>query len=175
MSIAKRITHFSLIVLTVLWHIPLQPLAAQTGSNIEAISTAPLAPVAIKLAKDGVLHGTAVFANGNPANGETVILGRAGKPIAKTKSDNQGRFKFTLVRPGDYQIATRDSAAFLQCFAFDKAPQESVPQILLSKKAMIARGQQPLSVLCHPLLIGLVIAAAIAIPIAVAANNDDAS
>ncbi|QDV69193.1 Nickel uptake substrate-specific transmembrane region [Rosistilla carotiformis] len=174
MDIAKRALHFLLIGTVVSWHMPIAQLAAQEAPH--AIAAAPeIHPIAVVLVGDRMLQGTSITRDGKPASGQTVVLGQKGKVVSKTTADAQGRFQFTIQKPGDYQIASADAAAFVTCCTAATAPSNAVKQILISQDAMIARGQQPLSVLLHPLLIALVIAAAIVIPIAVSNNKDDAS
>ncbi|QDS89226.1 hypothetical protein EC9_34230 [Rosistilla ulvae] len=174
MDLTKRALHFLLIGTVVSWHMPIATLAAQQPPA--AIAAAPeVHTIPVLLAGNRTLQGTSVTRDGKPAAGKTVVLGQQGKVVAKTAADENGRFQFTIDKPGDYQIATADAAAFLTCHTAATAPAKAVKQILVSQDAMIARGQQPISALLHPLLIGLVIAAAIVIPIAVSNNKDDAS
>ncbi|QDV12685.1 hypothetical protein CA51_25710 [Rosistilla oblonga] len=174
MDLTKRALHFLLIGTVVSWHMPIATLAAQQPP--QAIAAAPeMTSIPVLLVADRTLQGTSITRDGKPASGGTVVLGQKGKVLAKTTADESGRFQFTIEKPGDYQIASTDAAAFVTCFPAATAPKNAVKQILISQDAMIARGQQPVSALLHPLLIGLVIAAAIVIPIAVSNNKDDAS
>ena len=111
-------------------------------------------------------------AGGKPAANQSVVLGKQGKPIARTLTDDQGRFQFERIVPGEYQLATTDSIELVSCQPFDAAAPDAVPNVLMSKEAMVTRGTIK-DTLFHPLFVGLVIAAAIAIPIAIAANNND--
>lgn len=177
MHITKRALHFLLIGTVVSWHMPVASLFAQQPTPATAATEAAetITPIAVRLADDRTLQGTSVTRNGQPAAGQTVVLGQRGKVVAKTTADDDGRFQFTLKKPGEYQLATADAVAFVNCFTAATAPADAVSQILVSQDAMIARGQQPISALLHPLVIGLVIAAAIVIPIVVSNNKDDAS
>ncbi|MEZ6088374.1 MAG: carboxypeptidase-like regulatory domain-containing protein [Pirellulaceae bacterium] len=172
----SRPFHYLLIATIVLWQVSVTSLRAQESVASESAEVAeqPIVPVAVVLTRNQSLEGTALDNDGKPAAGKIVVLGRDGKMIAKTFADDTGRFRFTAMRSGDYQIATAEAGAFVRCYQRSVAPEGAVPQVLVSRGAMIARGQQPASVLLHPLLIGLVIAAAIVIPIVVS-NSDDAS
>lgn len=163
----RKVACLFLVAVVFSWHVPTCVVGQEDPS-----ATAKIVPVSIALGADGVLHGQALDKQNRPAAGRTVVLGKKGKPIAKAVADSQGMFVFKRLKPGDYQIATSEAAAFLNCHSFEAAPQNAVKRILLSQQSMIARGQQPARVLLHPLFIGLVIAAAIVIPLAVSANDD---
>ena len=178
MSLKKQTIHWTLIFCVLCWHVPLKHVVAQEAAADQAVqyTEKDTAPIDVSL-KNGVLNGSAFEAGGKPAIGKTVVLGKGGKVLSKTTVDAQGRFAFKGIKPGPYQLATQEAAAFVNCVAL-KPNQETkgvATQITLSRQAMIERGQQPASVLLHPLLIALVIAAAIAIPIAISNDKDDAS
>ena len=171
-----RNTFHVFLILTVLsWHLPIRAMAQTSPSaGPQQTLTEEIQPIEIVLHR-GTLSGIVMDSNGKPAAGRTVVLGRNGKVLAKVRAGNNGRFQFNKMKAGDFQIATNDSAAFLRCVNAGAASKDAVKQVLLSRQAMIERGQQPASVLLNPLLIGLVIAAAIVIPIVVSNNKDDAS
>lgn len=175
MKSPKTTFHAFLIVTVLSWHLPIQAMAqTQPSTGSQRTLTEEIQPIEVVL-NSGVLSGTVMDSNGKPAAGRTVVLGRNGKVLTKVRADKNGRFQFNKMKAGEFQIATNDSAAFLRCVNAGAASKEAVKQVLLSRQAMIERGQQPASVLLNPVLIGLVIAAAIVIPIAVSNNKDDAS
>ncbi len=185
MSHYKHFVHLGLICLVVSWQIPIHQATAQSGAS-DAHSrqdtspdTSPdtskpaIKPVAVALADGGTIHGQAMASNGVPAAHTTVALGLKGKVIGRQRTDGEGRFTFSPLKPGVYVIATGQTALIVRCYNLHDAPQDAVRELLLSRDTMIARGQQPVCVLLDPLVIGVVIAAAIAIPIAVSNNDDD--
>jgi hypothetical protein len=111
---------------------------------------------------------------GKPAAGQTVVLGKQGKVVSRTKTNAEGGFLFEKIAAGEYQLATNDSVALVQCHEANEQVADAVPSVLMGREAMLARGHLK-ETLFHPLFVGLVIAAAIAIPIAIAANDEDAS
>lgn len=148
---------------------------AEAEQAAAATAEAEVARVAVRLDQQQMLRGTVRDDEGRLAAGTGVVLGRGGKPLHRTETDQQGRFVIGPLTPGAYEIASPDAAAFLQVEAPTADPERSAAAVEVSRKAMIARGQDPRRTLLHGALIALVIAAAIAIPIAIAADDDDAS
>ncbi len=128
----------------------------------------------VKLDEQNVLKGTVMQTGGKPAANKTVVLGREGKPIGRAIADAEGRFQFANVKPGVYQLATTETAELVQVHPAAAAVPNAVNHVIMGGEATTARGQGfNRQMLLHPLFVGLVIAAAIAIPIAIANNDDD--
>jgi hypothetical protein len=144
----------------------------------EATSASPASlkidPTKVYLTESGSLQGTVMSPGGKPAANKPVVLGKNSKAIGRVSTDANGAFSFPKVPEGEYQLATGDSVALVECHDRSKPVEGAVPSVLMSQEAMLARGHIK-DHLFHPLFVGLVVAAAIAIPIAIAANDDDAS
>lgn len=163
-----------LIATTPLWGLP-GKLLADGGATAEQSAVQPekVEALPVRLSADRRLRGQAKTASGEPAAGVPVVLGVKGKPIGRVIADEQGRFEFGPVDAGSYQIATKDAVAVIEAHTASDAPEQALQKVEVSQPAMIARGQSPVRWLTHPLFIGLVIAAAIAIPVAIAVSDDD--
>lgn len=163
-----------LIATTPLWGMPGKLLAdggaaaERSAHQAEKVDVLP-----VRLSGDHRLRGQAKTASGEPAAGVPVVLGVNGKPVGRVMADEQGRFEFGPIRPGHYQIATKDAVAVIEAHTASAAPEQALQTVEVSQGAMIARGQSPAQWLTHPLFIGLIIAAAIAIPLAIAFDDDD--
>ena len=173
----RKLLSLCLIALAPCWGSPALILAAESGQGSSKDRKALLAQhrvdaIPVKLAADQTLQGIVRDNEGKPAAKTPVVLGVHGKPIAKVMSDEGGRFRFGPLKPGEYQIATKDAAAMLAVYSLkDKTKAE--PKLEVSKAAMIARGQSPSSILSNPWFVGLTVAAAIAIPAAIVLSDDD--
>lgn len=122
----------------------------------------------IALQAGGALEGQFVDAQGQPAVGDVVQVKHVQTGTATTvRTDAHGRFRLTNLRGGLYQVTAGTSTMVCRLWREGTSPPVA-SQLLLVKGDRIERGQRPFcDALTNPLVIGLVIAAAIAIPIAV--------
>jgi hypothetical protein len=152
------------------------PLRSAVGNENPAQSP-PVGFVAteIQLGEKDSLRGTVMLPGGKPAANQTVVLGREGKLLQRVTADENGTFAFTGLKPGTYQVATRDAVALVKCLPENPTTNKEVSkELIMSQEAMLARGNSR-NALLHPFFVGLVILAAIAIPIAISKDNDEAS
>jgi hypothetical protein len=158
------------------WLVPIQVVAAETQSR--SVAVAPVQPIIrdIALGKNGSLTGQLVDAQGHGRPNQPVVIQRQGAEPRKIQTDQEGRFSVSGLTGGTYQVATVDSAALCRCWTEKVAPPAARKDVLLVSGEGIQRGQYPFGEMLFsaPVLIALVIAAAIAIPIAVH-NSQDAS
>jgi hypothetical protein len=155
------------------WGIPVQVFAQDSaGPTVEALAANPVEAVSVRLGSDRYLRGVAKTAEGKPAADVPVVLGVNGRVVGRVIADKEGKFAVGPLKPGKYQVATRDAVAMLAVHAPESAPQDSADTIEVSRPAMVARGQTP-GMLTNPWFIGLVVAAAIAIPLAIVLADDD--
>lgn len=161
--------------------IPLPLLqAADTPLAPVAKTTAPLAAKVVTrdvaLSETRELRGRMVDKNGQRVGNRTVVAVHSDKSSLQTMSDANGEFRFVGAKPGVYQIASQRSYQVCRCWAANTAPPAATQQLLVVEGDETLRGQKPVGeLLCGPVLIGLLIAAAIVIPIAVHNSQKSAS
>ena len=141
-----------------------------------AAGAAPL-PTAfcdVRLSDDGTLHGQWLDAHGAAVAQQTVVLCQGTRALAETRTDAAGRFAFLRIRGGIYQITNGSTAVACRVWTGSAAPPAALQQVLVTDRADVVRGAQPISALfTNPLVIGLIIAAAVAIPLAVHKNQQE--
>ncbi len=98
-----------------------------------------------------------------------VVLLRDGQTIATGLSNEEGRVTFSGLSGGPCQLRIEEQITAVRLWTATAAPPVAVDQLLVVSDQNVQRAQQSLCHLCgqEPLMIGLLIAAAIAIPIAV--------
>jgi len=148
-------------------------LAADPASVLLTPQKQPLA-LDVKLDAKRGLHGELRDAQGKLMPKTDVTLWQQKQLKQRTLSDAQGRFRFTEVRGGIYQIATPEAAITCRAWTAQAAPPHARESLLIVTNIYSARGQQPINeVFCYnPFLMGTIIAAAIAIPIAIHDSGD---
>jgi hypothetical protein len=128
----------------------------------------------IRLDLQGTLHGKLIDLEGRPVIEETLELIREGQTITRAISGQDGQFRFAQVAGGIYQIRFGSSMVVCRVWTDAAAPPVAKSQLIVLEAAPVVRGQQPVSeIFRNPLFIGLLVAAAIAIPVAVHQSQGD--
>lgn len=128
----------------------------------------------VRLGENGLLRGRMVDLDGRAVPGETIQLRRSGRTLAEVASSKGGEFAFSGVAGGVYQIHFAPYTVNCRAWTAAAAPPVAKDQLVVLSAPPAVRGQQPIQALYRsPLFIGLVIAAAVAIPIAIHNANDD--
>ncbi len=127
----------------------------------------------IALTRDNALNGRLVDETGQPVVGTRVAIYSKGHMTAATVSDQAGAFSLVTNRGGVYELHTGDRFQIVRLWHYDAAPPSAESTILLRVGEETVRGQRPIECLfCfQPWFLGVLIAAAIAVPIAV--HNSD--
>jgi len=164
--------------------------AGSMGANSTNPPEPRVAPIAdVALENDGALLGQAVTAQGQPVAGATVLLDN-GREQASTTTDARGRFRFADVRGGAYRVRTNQQTKLCRVWKAGTAPPAANKGVLIVDGKQAVLGQYCSSpvgcgspvragwdgakeVFKNPLVIGGVIAAAIAIPVALHNSDDD--
>lgn len=151
-----------------------------------AASPVPASGVAdIALGEGGLLTGRVVNAQGAPIVDTAVSLQQAGEEVAATVTNEEGVFAVRGLRGGLYQVVSDGGVVTYRLWAPNTAPPAA------NQAALVVTGQEILAgqygphqsgggglmgwVREHPLLVAAGIATAIAVPIAVADDDDDSA
>ncbi len=129
----------------------------------------------ISLNSRGVLHGLVYDRQAQPRAEIAVGLRHDGRLIGQATTDANGRFQFAGLRGGTYHVVTIDSSVVCRVWTADAAPPAAEKAVVVVSQVGLVRGQQPLDELFvfHPVLMGALVAAAVAIPIAIRNSGDD--
>jgi hypothetical protein len=149
------------------------PLTAEQPIPVPPAKQRPLV-LDVGLDANRALRGEVRDAQGQAQANTDVVLWKKDVIVQRTRSDGKGRFRFRDLKGGHYQIATPDSKVACRAWTAGHAPPSARKSLLIVANVYSARGQQPINeVFCfNPFLMGTIIAAAIAIPIAVHNSGD---
>lgn len=153
----------------------LAPLPSTVPASLSA--KAIPAPKDVALGVLGELRGQLLDAQGRVRANEFVMVQRPGQAPIRVQTDDQGRFVVAGLSGGAYQVFAKESAITCRCWTAQTAPPVARQELLVVTGEGVQRAQRPFGDLLFstPVLVGLVIAAAVAIPIAVHNSQDDAS
>ena len=154
------------------WVFPMHALQAQSPSSADDSRPAILGDV--RLDSAGTLRGKVVDGQGQPQRDQRLRLYRAGELLGELRTNPEGDFAFPRLRGGVYQLQLREVMVTCRVWTRAAAPPIAREQLLLVDAPEIARGQQPIGeIFTNPLFLGLLVAAAIAIPVAVHNSQQD--
>lgn len=131
----------------------------------------------VSLREDGAFFGKVVDAQGCPIAKAEILFCQTSKTIAKVLSHEQGDFYVTGLRPGVYQVVVSPNhTVTVRVWDKHSAPPIARSELLIIVGHETVRGQRRLGELLpleNTVVVGGMVAAAIAIPIAVANSSDD--
>ena len=147
-----------------------------------AIAAEPVAagPTDVALRSGGVLVGQVVDQQGAAKAGAPVSIRFAEHEVVRTVTDQNGVFAAQGLRGGQYQLLTVDGMTVCRLWAPDTAPPAARPAALLVSGNTAVRGQWsggPMGswvgwIKAHPYITAGIVASAIAIPLALADDDD---
>ncbi|MBI2478565.1 MAG: carboxypeptidase regulatory-like domain-containing protein [Planctomycetia bacterium] len=179
MKIDRRMCWIVSVLTLVTSVTPVQELVAgdRQGHAEQPDRAARNSPVVdVELMPGGILAGQVVDSSGRPDVGQAIVVRQSTREPIVTFSDQAGRFRVSGLSAGLCQIAHRESAIACRCWSPRTAPPAAERELLLTSGATVERGQRPFAdLLCGPVLIGMIIGAAIAIPIAIHNSKKSAS
>ncbi|MFV1968923.1 MAG: carboxypeptidase-like regulatory domain-containing protein [Pirellulaceae bacterium] len=180
MTVLRIVKTTAVVLACLTWVLPVHelcaapPLASASVDPSLSPATSPIHDVV--LGPGGRLAGQVLDPQGRPLKDQAVLILGHNAPPKRVISDTQGRFAISGLHAGVYQVATDTAVIQCRCWAAGTAPPVAQEEVLLVANSSIERGQRPFGeILANPLLIGLIIAAAIAIPIAVRNSKKSAS
>jgi hypothetical protein len=146
-----------------------------------AMAATPAAAAAnsdIALRTGGLLVGQVVDQQGVAKAGTPVSVQFAGKEVVNTTTDANGVFAAKGLRGGQYQLVTPQGGSVCRLWAADTAPPSARPAALVVSGNEVVRGSGPGGawvgwVKAHPYITAGTVAAAIAIPFALASDDSD--
>lgn len=129
----------------------------------------------IALGANNSLHGVVRDSDGKLQPKMDVSIWHGPVMVQQARTDSVGRFSFHGLRGSIYQIRTAATTVTCRAWTAATAPPKAQSTILLLSNTDSVRGQRPLgdAFVFNPFLMGALIAAAIAIPIALHNSNDD--
>ncbi|WP_153557896.1 carboxypeptidase-like regulatory domain-containing protein [Roseimaritima sediminicola] len=152
--------------------------AIDTGQHAPAPSVQIKRTIGDVVLHDGQLRGALVDDAGRGVEDAPVVIGQDGKPLKELRTDKQGRFRYTVPKPGLYQVVSHSTAAGYRLWTAETAPEGAKQGIVHQVDPQVARGAHPGGLwawLTNPVFLALLIAAAIAIPLALDDDDDPAS
>jgi hypothetical protein len=132
----------------------------------------------VALRQGGVLVGQVVDRQGAAKANTAVSIRYADHEVVRATTDENGVFAAKGLRGGQYQLLTDDGASVCRLWAADTAPPSARPAALVVSGNNVVRGQGPANswvtwMKAHPYITAGTVAAAIAVPLALADNEDD--
>lgn len=127
----------------------------------------------IALRDGGVFVGQYVDAQGAALADADVRMVVDGRTVAVSKTDKQGVFAVKGLAKGQYDVIAMDTKATFRCWDGKTAPPSARNGALIVTGEDAMNGQLGLrGMLANPWVIGGIVAAAVAIPVAVHNSND---
>ncbi len=151
------------------------PFSSTPTSSASAAGQIVIRDVA--LSPGGLLIGQVVDTNLRPVAGAEVAIFVADTAVATSRTDASGTFAVTGLRGGTHQVVAPHGTAICRLWAPGTAPPCATNQLAIIEQRAIVRGQagprfrdeffpHAKAIATHPLVVGGLIAAAIAIPAA---------
>ena len=163
--------------LGLLFPLPAMDGAPPTGTSAARVETASAHPVVRDVALDaaGTLRGRVVDPEGRPHAHATLVVRQAGREVVQSSTDGEGRFAVSGLRGGIYQVGTTDGFVICRLWSGRAAPPAATDRLLVVAAPFVTRGQRPFSDLfvSNRFLIGVILAAAIAIPVGIHNSRSD--
>ncbi len=156
------------------------PAAPATATDASAVDAHVIRDV--ELGYGGLLVGRLLDANGRPLPNADVSLLTGGKQLATTKTDADGVFAVAKLHGGVHEVATQDNIRLFRLWAPGTAPPHSPQSIDIVAGSDVVRGQygpppgnrfvrKAKVWATNPFVVGGVVAAAVAIPVALSDNG----
>jgi hypothetical protein len=129
----------------------------------------------VLLDEQGVLSVRVMTVDGHPVAGQLLTLQRQGLDLVTSPTSSNGQLQFAGLSGGLYSLRIADQVSYVRVWTAAAAPPSASVQLLVVLGDDVQRAQQPFCNLFgqEPIMIGLLIAAAIAIPIAVHNSGTD--
>jgi hypothetical protein len=148
-------------------------LLPQLGLAMEPVADSAkpaISIVDVALAEDGNLSGQVMDLQGVPLASTTVAVVRQGEVVATVQTDSQGRYSVSGLNTGLYQVVTEQGLTVCRVWTAKAAPPSAQAEALVIDGTYTVRGGmggRPWGpFLSNPWVLGGIVAAAIAVPLA---------
>lgn len=132
----------------------------------------------VALDDQGRLQGIVLDKTGRPLALASVAVSQSGRPVAAIQTDYQGRFAVAGLRGGVYQVQAPHRTAVVRLWAPRTAPPGAADRLVITPASDTVRAQGGggiMQFVTNPWVLGGVVAAAIAIPLALDDDDENAS
>ncbi len=132
--------------------------------------------VDVTLGKGGVMLGQVVDTAGAAKAEVPVSLHRGQQQLGVTKTDGNGYFAFSGLRGGVYQVVAAEGQGAYRAWTPGTAPPSSQQGALVVAGEDLIRGQlskRLQCLFCNPWVLAGIVAVAVAVPVGIAASDDD--
>lgn len=151
-------------------------LATSAAKGAETVPGGTPRVIDVALQEGGILYGQVVNREGRPVGQTTVSVQTGEQLLGVVKTDEMGRFAIRGLNPGVYQMSASEGTGMYRLWSPRTAPPGAQQAMLIVAGEDVSRGQA-LSRLGqfvrNPWVIGGAVATAIAVPIAIAADDDE--
>jgi hypothetical protein len=142
-----------------------------------------IGPADVALRSGGMLVGQIVDAQGSVQAGKTVSIQYDQQEVVRTTTDANGVFAAQGLRGGQYHVVADNSEGHYRLWAANTAPPATTDSVVLVADSDVVRGQwyPPGAqygaswlnwVRSHPYITAGIVAAAVAVPLALADDDD---
>lgn len=147
----------------------------ETGSTKSGVAPERHAVRDVVLGPGGTFRGTVFNVQAHRVAQRIVVLTYNGQELARTESNDQGQFGFRGLRGGVYGLSLGEVSRAYRVWTATAAPPHSISEVALVTGEIVQRGQRPFYELfvSDPVVMGVILAAAIAIPVAVHNSRSD--
>ncbi len=130
----------------------------------------PSTPRDVALGPNGSLRGVVVDPAGRPQASVSLWIEHQGMWLPAGQSDADGSFRVSGLQGGVLRLATPSNLAVVRVWMPGTAPPGAAEAAVVVTEPGVTRGQRPISELFFgdPIVVGLALAGAIAVPIIVA-------
>jgi hypothetical protein len=160
---------FRAVRVAVVWMTVLSTVVPRVAFSAQP-AAAPVI-VDVRLQDGNVLLGQVVDRNGAPLENTPVALQTNDQTLAQGMTGAEGKFQVAGLKPGVYQLVSAEGGQVVRVWTAQTAPQSAQPRALVTSGDGVVRGQWARPWV--PWVLAGGIAAAIAVPIAIAANDKD--
>lgn len=164
--------------------LPLPAMAAESHAAEPSTGAAAISVADVELGQGGLLLGQVLDAEAQPLVDSQVTVMAGSQPVATAQTDDNGVFAVTGLRGGMHQLDAGESRQFCRLWSPGTAPPAAESALQMVAGGDTIRGQwgpppgngflQNAKVWAtNPFVVGGIVAAAVAIPVAIHNSDDD--